>query len=161
MRISDWSSDVCSSDLGRQEEELCAGVSDGAADLLALVTAEIIEDDEIARLEGGDQELLDVGLELLAVDRAIEEAGCLDAIMPQGGQEGERAPAAVRRLADPPGHVRAVLPSLEGGFFEAEPLGVQERPHRLLAHLATARRQHEIGRAQVRTPDTNAQTVCR
>src|SRR3546814_20638664 len=102
MRISDWSSDVCSSDLGRQEEELCAGVSDGAADLLALVTAEIIEDDEIVRLEGGDQELLDVGLELLAVDRAIEEAGCLDAIMPQGGQEGERAPAAVRRLADQP-----------------------------------------------------------
>src|SRR3546814_15307706 len=44
MRISDWSSDVCSSDL----------------------------------------------------------AGCLDAIMPQGGQEGERAPAAVRRLADQP-----------------------------------------------------------
>src|SRR3546814_18079531 len=88
--------------IGRQEEELCAGVSDGAADLLALVTAEIIEDDEIARLEGGDQELLDVGLELLAVDRAIEEARCLDAIMPQGGQEGERAPAAVRRLADQP-----------------------------------------------------------
>src|SRR3546814_5786671 len=32
--------------IGRQEEELCAGVLDGAADLLALVTAEIIERSE-------------------------------------------------------------------------------------------------------------------
>lgn len=88
--------------IGRQEDELCAGVSDGTAHFLALVTAEIVEDDDIARPEGGDQELLDVGPELLAVDRAIEEAGCLDAIMPQGGQEGERAPAAVRCLTDQP-----------------------------------------------------------
>ena len=36
-----------------QEDELCAGVSDGAAHLLALVAAEIVEDDDIARLEGG------------------------------------------------------------------------------------------------------------
>jgi hypothetical protein len=64
------------------------------------VAGEIVEDDDIARLEGGDQELLDIGLEFLAVDRAIEEAGRLDPVMPQGGQEGERAPTAMRCLAD-------------------------------------------------------------
>lgn len=88
--------------VGWQENELGVGASDSTAHLLALVTAEIVEDDNIAGLEGGDQELLDVGTELLAVDRAIEEAGRLDPIMPQGGQEGERAPAAVRGLADQP-----------------------------------------------------------
>src|SRR3546814_13408694 len=83
MRISDWSSDVCSSDL-------------------ALVATEIVEDDDIAGLEGGEQELLDISLEFLAVDRTVEEAGRLDAVVAQSSQDAERAPLAVRGLADQP-----------------------------------------------------------
>jgi len=40
-----------------------------------------------------------------------------------------------------PGHVRPVLLSRERSFFEAEPLGVQEAPHRLLAHRDPQRHQ--------------------
>jgi hypothetical protein len=54
------------------------------------MAAEIVEVDNVAGLEGGDQALLDVGAELPAVDRAIEEVGRLDPVMTQGGGEGER-----------------------------------------------------------------------
>jgi hypothetical protein len=40
-----------------------------------------------------------------------------------------------------PDHVRPVLLSRERSFFEAEPLGVQEAPHRLLAHRDPQRHQ--------------------
>lgn len=119
--------------IGRQEDEFCAGLSDGSAHLLALVAAEIVEDDDITGLEGGDQELLDVGTELLAIDRAIEEAGCLDPVMPQGGQEGERAPAAVRCLADqslaawPPTAQRSHVGFCPGLVDEDQAFGVDAR----------------------------------
>ena len=53
-----------------QEEQLGAGLSNGPANTLALVRAEIVEDDDVARLEGGHEELLDIGQEALAIDRA-------------------------------------------------------------------------------------------
>ena len=84
----------------RQEEELCPDLSNGAAHGLSLVGTEIVEDDDIAWLEGGDQELLDIGEELLAVDGAIEEARRIDAVVAQGGQEGECTPSAMRGAAD-------------------------------------------------------------
>ena len=79
--------------VGRQEEQLGACFTDGAAHGLSLVTAEIVEDDDVTRLKGWDQKLLDIGEELLAVDRAIEEAGGVDPVAAQGRQEGEFAPA--------------------------------------------------------------------
>ena len=64
------------------------------------MAAEVVEDDDIADCECWDQEVLDISQELLAVDRPIEDTGCLDAIEPERGQEGQGASAPVRRLAD-------------------------------------------------------------
>ena len=52
------------------------GVSplDGATDAGGLVHAEVIRDDDVARPQRGHQDLVDVGQEAGAVDRAIEDA---------------------------------------------------------------------------------------
>ena len=44
------------------------GAADGVADGLALMAAEIVEDDKVAGLERWDQELLGPGPEAMAVD---------------------------------------------------------------------------------------------
>ncbi len=42
-----------------------------------LVAAEIIDDDDVAKLQDGNELLLDIGAEALAVDRSVEHArGC-------------------------------------------------------------------------------------
>jgi hypothetical protein len=83
-----------------QEEQLGAGGADQAAHGLALVAAEIIHDDNIARAQGGDQELLDIGAKAGAVDWPVDDAGRGDAVVAQRRQKGQRAPAALRHLGD-------------------------------------------------------------
>ncbi len=55
-----------------QEEKLGAGCSNELAHGFAPVAAEIVNDDDIARLQGGDEDLLDINSEGLAVDRTVE-----------------------------------------------------------------------------------------
>ena len=105
--------------VGRQEEEPGAGGADRLAHGLAFVAAEIVEDDDVTGWEGRNQELLDLGQELLAVDWAPEETRCIDPVMTQGGEEGERAPTAMRRLADQP--VAARTPAAQGGHVGLGP----------------------------------------
>ena len=76
------------------------------------VGAEIVEHDNIVGLEGRDEELLDLGEKPLAVDRAVEHAGRVDAIVAQRSQEGRGLPVAVRDLGDE--HV-ATAPSRRAG----------------------------------------------
>jgi len=64
--------------------------------------AEIIHDDDIAGTERGHQELLDIGQEALAVNRSVEDAGRVDPIMAERGQEGQCAPPPARRLGQEP-----------------------------------------------------------
>src|ERR1700733_7107397 len=64
-----------------QEDEAGSDSSDGLPHLLPLVGAEIVEDHSVARLEGRDEELLDIGAEAFAVDRAVEQAGRIDAVI--------------------------------------------------------------------------------
>lgn len=75
-----------------------AGFSDHAPDGIALVAVEIVHDDDIARLEGGNQNLLDIGFEAQPVDRPIEDKGSGDAITAQRREKGQRLPVAVRQL---------------------------------------------------------------
>lgn len=58
----------------------------------------VIEDDNVARHQGRQKELLDPRREQGAVDRAIQDQGSHDAVMAQAGQEGERLPVAMRNL---------------------------------------------------------------
>jgi len=61
--------------VGRQEDQVRAGFSDGLADGLSPVAAEVVHDHHIAGMERGDEHLLDVGPEPRAIDRAVEDEG--------------------------------------------------------------------------------------
>jgi hypothetical protein len=67
---------------------------------LSLVGAEIVEDHDVARLERRDEELFDIGAEAFAVDRPVEQAGRVDAVVAQRGGEGRGLPPAMRNLVD-------------------------------------------------------------
>src|SRR6202042_1540862 len=67
---------------------------------LSLVGAEIVEDHDIARLQRRDQELFDIGAEAFAVDRAVEQAGRIDAVIAKSGEKRRGLPAAMRNLVD-------------------------------------------------------------
>src|SRR3546814_9949035 len=72
MRISDWSSDVCSSDL------LGASATDSLADGGPFVAAQIVHDDNVTRRERRYEELLDIVGEALAVE--IGRASCRERV---------------------------------------------------------------------------------
>jgi hypothetical protein len=84
-----------------QEDRSGAGRADGLADSLTLVAAEIVEDDDIAGLESGDEDALDIGTDSSALIGPSHRHG-LDAVMAQRGQVGCRLPMAVRDLTDEP-----------------------------------------------------------
>jgi len=88
--------------IGRQEEKIGAGTSDGCADGTGFVAAQIIDDDDIAGLKRRDQGLFDIGTESDAIDRSIEQNGGIDTIIPQCCQEGACAPFAERRFGQQP-----------------------------------------------------------
>src|SRR5271163_973547 len=48
------------------------------------------------------EELFDVGVETLAVDGPVEQAGRVDAVVAQGGEESRGLPLALRDLVDEP-----------------------------------------------------------
>jgi hypothetical protein len=64
------------------------------------VAAEIVNDDDVAGLERGDEELLDVGQEAFAVDWSIDDTRSIDTVPAQRGKEGQCSPAAMRNLGD-------------------------------------------------------------
>ncbi len=108
----------------REEEELGTCGADCAADRLPFVAAEVVDDDDIARLKGGDEHLLDIGQKGLAIDWAVDDAGRVDAIVAQRGQEGQRPPAALGNLGDQP--FAAQRPSMAAGHIGLGPGLVDE-----------------------------------
>src|SRR3546814_6492197 len=116
MRISDWSSDVCSSDLP------------------GLVAAEIVHDDDIARLEAGDQLLANIGQEAFAVDRTVEDARRGEPIAAQGAQEGHGAPVAMRGEAANP--LASRPPAAQWGHVGFDPGLVDEHETRSEEHTS-------------------------
>jgi hypothetical protein len=61
---------------------------------------EPIGDHDVARLKRRDEELFDIGVEAFAVDEPVDEAGRVDAIVAQRGEESRSLPAAMRNLVD-------------------------------------------------------------
>lgn len=72
-----------------------AGLADGVADGIAAVRPEAVHDHDVARTQDRDQSLLDVETEALAVDRAVDEPGCVNAVAAQCGDEDHGLPVAL------------------------------------------------------------------
>ena len=81
--------------IGRQVPEPGTGSPDDLSQHGRLVAAEVVHDDDVARLENGNQLLLDIGSEALAVDRTIEHARSCEAVAAQRAEEGQRPPVAM------------------------------------------------------------------
>jgi hypothetical protein len=79
----------------RQIPEPCACRFNQAAQSRRLVTTEIVHDDDVARLKLRNEKLLNIGSEAFAVDGAVEQARCGEAVAAQGAKESQRPPVAV------------------------------------------------------------------
>ena len=91
----------------------------------------MVPDHDVTRPQGGDEDLLNIGLERRAVDRAVQHKGRHNTAPAQPGHDGDRLPAPVRH-ADPqtpaargtsitPGHVRGS----PGLVDEDQPFGIE------------------------------------
>ena len=81
-----------------KEEEFCAGRANGASDGQGLMRTEIVHHDDVARLEGGNEDFFDVDEEARAIDWPFEKPRRHDAVVAQGGHEGHGLPPAIRHL---------------------------------------------------------------
>ena len=79
-------------------------------------------------LEGRREELLDIGAEAFAVDRAVEQAGRIDAVIAKSGEKRRGLPAAVRNLVDEPLALRR--PTAQAGHVGFRPGLVDEHASR-------------------------------
>src|SRR3546814_3393242 len=132
MRISDWSSDVCSSDLGRATALACAAEG---AEVLA-TDIDIAHLEELAGTPGIAVRRLDV-LDAQAVNSLAAELPPLDVLCNIAGYV----------------HHGSVLDCPEEDWDFSFDLNVKAM-YRMI-------RAFQIGRAHVGTPVTNAQLVCR
>src|ERR1700678_1970723 len=107
-----------------QKHEARPDVSDRSSYGLCLVGAEVVEDDDVARLEGRNEELFNIGAEAFAVDGPVEQAGRVDAVVAQGGKESRGLPAAMRNLVDEPLAFRR--PAAQAGHVGFRPRLVDE-----------------------------------
>lgn len=88
--------------IGRQEGQVRAAGSYGGPGCLAFVRPEIVEHHDIAWCKRWREKLLDIGCEEQAVDWPVYHARCVDPIMAQACDEGQRLPMAVRHLGAKP-----------------------------------------------------------
>jgi len=123
--------------VGRQIQQACAGTLDCLTNAGDLVRAKPIHDHDIAAPQRGNQHLLDIGEEGLAVDRPIEHAGGNQAIAAQTGDEGRGIPVPVRHSIDQPmTHSR---PAVKPGHVGLGPgLVDEDQPGRIKRPLAVA-----------------------
>ena len=87
----------------RQKPELRADGFDRSSHRGALVTREVVHDDDVARRERWRQDLLDVGQKTGAVDRAIKHGRRGEACHAQRPEKRRGVPAAIRRVVGDPG----------------------------------------------------------
>ena len=96
----------------RQEHQAGSDIPDRLAHRLSFVGSEIVEDDDVARFQRRHEELIDIGAETLAVDGSVKQAGRVDAVVAQGGEERRGLPLALRDLVDEALSLRAQPRSL-------------------------------------------------
>jgi len=86
----------------RQEDQLGAGRADEPTNGFTLVATEIVHDHDVSRTKRRDQNLFDIGLKALAVDRAVNQPRRVDPVMAQRSQKCRRLPVTVRDLGFKP-----------------------------------------------------------
>ena len=116
--------------VGREEQEPCSGTLDDLPDRVALVAAEVVHDDNVAGVEASEQDLLDIALEALAVDRPVKHARCRDPVASKGSQERHGLPVAMRDVGHQPLPFQAPAP--DGGHVGLGPGFVdKDQPRRI------------------------------
>jgi hypothetical protein len=83
-----------------QEQQQRTRSTNGRADRLALMAAEVIHDDDIAWPERWHQELPDPGEEADGVDRLSQHTRCDDAVAAQCGDESQCLPMPIWHLGN-------------------------------------------------------------
>lgn len=117
----------------RQEEQPDARRFEQIAHTAAFMAAQVIDHDDAARLQFGDQELLDPGGEAVTVDRAIQDARSNNAIVPETGNEGQCLPMTMRHLVDQRLSFR--MPAMGAGHVGLRP-GFVDEDHALWVYPA-------------------------
>jgi hypothetical protein len=59
---------------------------------------EVVEDHDISWPQRRHRDLLDISQKALSIDRSVDHARRIDPVATQGGEEGQRAPTALRRV---------------------------------------------------------------
>lgn len=130
--------------VGRQEEESGADGTDRGPDRFALVAAEVVDHDDVAWTQGLGELGLDVGLEGLGINGAVDDPRRFDSVVTQRCQERHGSPMTIRRISDqacaersPAAQGRHV--GLDPGFVDKdEPAAVN--PALILSPLLSAAR---------------------
>ena len=76
--------------VGGQEEELGFGGADRGANGAALMAAKVVHNDNVARREQQDENLLDISVEARAIDRSVDDTGRGEPIATQSAAEKVR-----------------------------------------------------------------------
>ena len=95
--------------VGGQEPEPCSCGTDGSADRGSFVTSEVVQNHDVAGMQGRDQNFLDIGSEYLRVDPSpwslgpvafpwldVEHPRRVDPVVAQGGEECHGVPVSER-----------------------------------------------------------------
>ena len=114
--------------VGWQVPEGGPGGLEGPLDAGDLVGPEVVGDDDVAGVQGRHQDLVDVGAEALAIDRAVEDPRCGQ---PRDPQRGEK---------------RAGLPAPAGGVVvDARAARCPTVPPKQIVGAAGFVQKHEVG----------------
>ena len=117
--------------VGRQIAERGADALDRLADAGHFVCAEVIGDDDVPGMQGGHEDLFDIGEEARPVDGAVEDPGRGQASHPQRCE---------KRTGLPPGARRVVV---DAGPAEGPTIPPQERP--LFVMPVSSRKTRRVG----------------
>lgn len=84
--------------VGRQKPQARADAFNGGLHLRLLVHREVIEHDDVARPQRGDEHLLDVREKRGIVDRSVKHGWCREAVDAERGDDRLRLPVPARRV---------------------------------------------------------------
>ena len=88
--------------VGRQEQESGPDNADRRPDRRPLVAGQVVENNDVPRLQERHQFVLHTGQEALRVDRVVEYTRGIDPIVTKYRQEGHRFPVSTGRLGIEP-----------------------------------------------------------